>query len=113
MNQLRFFPHCIVFCIIVLLHSAAVGAGGEFAPHSTTDVEAQPEQPAGVPVLFIVKLANTGTQPISYWVALGGKYPSAKLFKARVTDGEGKVQELQMSNDYIEMGSGGFRQISP
>src|SRR6266849_4454949 len=106
MTRLRFFPDFMAVCLVGLLDGTSVRAAEEFAPHSTTDVQAEPDQPAAVPILFTVKLTNTGKEPISYWVALGGKYPSAKWFKSRVTDAQGKAQQVEMVNDYIEGGSG-------
>lgn len=106
------FQHYLVVCLAANFSSNSVVPDQEFATHSTTDVQAQSEQPAALPLLFTVKLTNTGKEPISYWAALGGKYPSAKWFKARITDAQGKSQQVEMVNDYIETGSGGRRQIS-
>ncbi len=115
MARLPLFPCYVAVCLLTLLPAARVGAGQEFALHSTTDVQAQPEQPAGAPILFTVKLTNTGKQPIRYWVALGmGKYPPASLFKAQITDRHGNVQDMEMSSDSRQVGgSGGFCQVLP
>jgi hypothetical protein len=99
MAKLPFSCCFVVIWLIGLLAGPAVQGGREFA-HSQIDVQADPEQPAGAPILLTLKITNTGKETIHYRVDLGDvQYPTASWFKALITDGNGNVEEVKMSND--------------
>src|SRR5437762_4336981 len=117
MSKLPIIAFWLAVSLPALTDWVGVARGSElFARGCKTDVTAITEQPAHSPVLLSVILKNIGKEPIGYPFLLGkGDYPNAALFKAKVTDSLGNIQEAEMSNDLSDGGggSGGLGQILP
>jgi hypothetical protein len=107
----RMFSTALSFLTIVLLTSRLMAQ--PVPADSSTDVEAEKTQPAGVPILVRITLTNIGQTPISYWCGGPAKYPGAHKFSARIMDDKGQTREATLSNGQYEMGSGVFRRIQP
>ena len=100
MAGLAFFPSLLLAGLIVHIPPPGTQENRKVAPQTKTDVDANPEQPAGAPILLTLKLTNTGGWPFRYAIDVGSvDYPSARLFRLRMTDSKGKVREVPMAND--------------
>lgn len=83
-------------------------------PDRKYDIAADDTQPAKSPILLKLTMTNTGKMPLTYWCGLSGDYPPLyRDTKARVTDANGKVSEVQISNGQAELGSGFVKSLAP
>ncbi len=92
------------------LTQVGVSAGADPFLHCTTDVRADPIQPANSPVLITVHITNPSDAAVPYFAA-GSSYPQAGLFNGRITDAKGQTQELFISNDQDTPGSRWDREL--
>jgi hypothetical protein len=104
-KKLRYFAP-----VLVLLQIAdRVFAADEAQPkRMAAELVAEIDGPllADFPLLFKLKVKNTGTAPISYWCGGPGRYPTASPFVVTATDEAGKQTILRLDNGQHRQGSG-------
>ncbi len=103
----------LVGSLLVLVTLMGSPAVGDEQTDFLRDVRAESAQPADAPILITVTLTNSGNKSITYWCGGPGNYPDAASYKARVTDSQGKVREVRLSNGQAQAGSGAYEEIKP
>lgn len=105
----------VLIVLLMCVSSCRLGWGegrNELAGLSIS-VQAEGVQPAGYPVVVMLKLTAIGKTPFTYWCGGPGNYPNVDIFPTKLTDDKGGEKRVKLANGQYEMGSGGDEEIKP
>ncbi len=89
MNRSLFLLPVLCLCLMV---SGSVRA----EPAAMLTAQADPVQPAGLPVIVHLTVKNTGGEPFEYTSGGPGRYPGAQLFSATLKSASGRGYRSQL-----------------
>ncbi len=119
-----FYPFVLAMVALLFYFTDSAGVSGAdssrgIVPATTAKLEAfsmedNPDiHPAGLPILALLNITNTGTTSFHYWCGGPDKYPGANHFSATVTDEQGKSRDIEVTNGQFTEGSGTFLEVRP
>ncbi len=109
---------CLVFLVFFPLlspsTSRAFAVETKHELKGSLTLKAQAVQPTDLPVLFTVRLTNTGDAPFSFWSGRGSQgYPQGEQFQIQILDAARKTVAAEPFNGAYTQGSGTNREIAP
>jgi hypothetical protein len=95
---------------IVFIFVSLLAASSFSDPVASLSIQADPVQPAGLPILLHLSITNTGSDPLSYYAfnfaPIPASYPDARLFTVTVTDSQGRITRIGPRTIVVSAGKG-------
>lgn len=86
-------------------HASSTGTAG-------LRIEAEPQQPVGMPLIIHVHIQNVGSKPISWWCGKGSMLPGALRFQVETRHkGDADWLAVAATNNEADVGSGTFKEL--